>query len=89
MGHYYTCLKVAALAKGRPLRSHDSIKKYALELRKTGFEDIYEAFSLAQALHGNFYETGLSIEEVAITAEKVKEAVNKLLLLTIPEESTQ
>lgn len=78
-------LKAAALSKDMLLRRHNDIRKYALELRKTGYEDIYHAFTIAQSLHSNFYETGLLLEDVAIGAEEIKNAMAKLLS-QIPEE---
>ncbi len=78
-------LKAAAMSKDKLLRKHNDIKKYALEFRKTGDEDIYHAFNMAQSLHSNFYETGLSLDDVIIGADEIKKAIAKLLS-QIPEE---
>jgi hypothetical protein len=72
-------LKAVALSKDKMLKSHNDIRKYAFEFRKSGDEDIYYAFSMAQSLHSNFYETGLSMEDVNIGANEIKKAMTKLL----------
>ncbi len=79
-------LKAVAMSKDKLLKRHDDIKKYALEFRKSGDEDIYYAFNIAQSLHSNFYETGLSLGDVIIGADEIKKAIAKLLS-QIPEEN--
>ncbi len=81
-------LKAVAMSKGKLLKRHDYIKKYALEFRKSGDEDIYYAFNTAQSLHSNFYESGLLLEDVVMGAEDVKKAVAKLLS-HIPKENEE
>ena len=78
-------LKAVAMSKDTLLKRHDDIKKYALDFRKSGDEDIYRAFNVAQSLHSNFYETGLSLEDVIIGADEIKKAIAKLLS-QIPED---
>jgi hypothetical protein len=85
-GSMTQALKAAAMTKDKLLRSHYDMRNYAMEFRKAGYEDIYRAFNTAQSLHSNFYETGLSMEDVVIGAEEIKSAVAKLLS-QIPEES--
>ena len=79
-------LKAVAMSKDKLLKRHDDIKKYALEFRKSGDEDIYYAFNMAQSLHSNFYEMGLSLDDVIIGADEIKKAIAKLLS-QIPEEN--
>ena len=49
-------------------------------------DSIRHAFDYAQSLHSNFYESGLTLEEVAIGAEDVKATVAKLLRLISEEK---
>ena len=85
-GSMAQALKAVAMSKDKLLKRHDDIKKYALEFRKSGDEDIYYAFNRAQSLHSNFYETGLSLDDVIIGADEIKRAIAKLLS-QIPEEN--
>ena len=79
-------LKAMAASKGILLEKHWEIGDYARKLTKE-LEDksIWDAFGHASYLHSNFYEAGLSIEEVYIYAEDITATVNKLLSL-IPEK---
>ncbi len=85
-GSMAQALKAVAMSKDKLLKRHDDIKKYALEFRKSGDEDIYYAFNMAQSLHSNFYETGLSLDDVIIGADEIKKAIANLLS-QIPEEN--
>ena len=87
-GSMAQALKAVAAIKERQLRSHNAIRDYALELSKELKDDaIRHAFDKAQSLHSNFYESGLTMEDVAVGAEDVKSAVGKLLKL-LPEETS-
>jgi len=84
-GSMAQALKAVAARKDIQLRSHGSIRKYAMELAKALKDDsIRHAFERAQSLHSNFYESGLILEDVAMGAEEVKAAIAKLLRF-IPE----
>ncbi len=81
-------VKAFAAMKGIPLRGHRELRAYARGLaRETHNGNIWTAFSQAQALHGNFYEMGLLMEDVVESAGAVMEAVTWLLSF-IPEERT-
>ena len=85
-GSMAQALKAVAASRGISLRTHERLKRYAMDLAKERQdENIKNAFYRAQSLHSNFYETGLLIEDVAISAEDVRAVVGKLLSL-IPEE---
>jgi hypothetical protein len=78
-GSMTQAIKAVAARKNIWLRSHRQIKEYTLELaRELDDDSIRCAFDHAQALHSNFYESGLELEDVALGAEDVKKAVKKL-----------
>ena len=75
-----------AASKEIRIRSHKQLRNYVMELTKVLQDNnIRHAFDYAQSLRSNFYESGLTLEEVAIGAEDVKVMVAKLLRF-IPEE---
>ena len=82
-------LKAVAASRGRELRHHREIGEYARELAKQ-LEDeaISDVFGNASYLHTNFYEVGLTIEEVYTYAGRIKTIVGKLLDL-IPEQDSE
>ncbi len=85
-GSMAQALKALAASKGIWLGRHDDIRKYAMESAKAlKDETIWHAFEHAQSLHSNFYESGLTLEDVLMGAEEVKTALAKLLTL-IPNE---
>lgn len=86
-GSMAQALKALAARKGISLRSHRLIHDYAyLVSKELNDESLRVAFDKAQSLHSNFYECGLSIEDVAVGAEEVRPAVAKLLQLTEKDE---
>jgi len=85
-GSMTQALKAVAMSKDKLLKTHSDIRKYALEFRKSEDKDIYNAFNTSQYLHGNFYETGLLLEDVVIGADEINKAVTKLLS-RIPSEN--
>ena len=86
-GSIAEALKAVAASKGRELKRHWEIGKYARELAKQ-LEDeaISDVFGNASYLHTNFYEVELTIEEVYTYATRIKTVVGTLLNL-IPGES--
>src|SRR3990167_2806157 len=63
-------IKAIALKRGKNLRSHESIKKYIVELSKElNDKTILGYFSIANSLHPNFYEDWLSPETVVYDAK--------------------
>lgn len=88
-GSIAQAIKAVAASKEIRLKSHRDLRDYAMELAKA-FQDesIKNTFYHAQSLHSNFYETGLLMEDVAISAEDVRKVVGKLLSL-IPEEGQE
>ena len=81
-GSMAQALKAVAANKGRELNTHQEIRKYARELAKRcKDESIWNGFSQASYLHSNFYEAGLSMEEVFTCAGRIRTTVRKLLEL--------
>lgn len=85
-GSMAQALKAVAASKGRELNTHQEIRRYARELAKRcKDESIWNGFSQASYLHSNFYEAGLSMEEVFTCAGRIRTTVRKLLEL-VPKE---
>ena len=79
-GSMSQALKAFAAYAGKKLQSHDDIRRFALKLTKeVKNESIWLAFTSAQSLHSNFYETGLLLEDVIIGAEIIKKVASELL----------
>ncbi len=80
-GSMSQALKAVAVNKvGRQLKSHASLKDFALKLTKElNDESIWFAFISAQSLHSNFYETGLLIDDVIRGAESIEKVTSELL----------
>lgn len=72
-------VKVVAAKRGIALKSHRELYKFVAKL-STELEDpeLVRRFSLASALHQNFYENWLPPETVVDHGEAVKELVAKL-----------
>ena len=86
-GSMAQAIKAVASSRGIQLKSHRKLREYAMELARARQDvDIKNTFDKAQSLHSNFYETGLLMEDVAMSAENVRATVAKLLSL-IPKES--
>ena len=86
-GSMAQALKAVAASEGKELNAHRDIGDYARKLaKKTGDETILDVYGSASYLHSNFYEAGLSLEEVQTYAERIRTTIGKLLSL-IPEES--
>ncbi len=78
-GSMSQALKAVAANRGIQLKSHNDIRNYTREVTRAMQDDsIWHAFTTAQSLHSNFYETGLILEDVAVGAKEVKEAIGKL-----------
>lgn len=85
-GSMAQALKAVAASEGKELNTHGEIRKYATELAKKHDDvSIWDVYGIANSLHGNFYEAGLSLEEIQTHAERIRTTVVKLLSL-IPEE---
>jgi len=83
-------LKAVASGKEIRLKSHRQIWDYARELSKSlNDKDIFDQFLYANSLHSNFYESELTVEDVAILADGIKSTVAKLLELVSEEKQEQ
>lgn len=81
-GSLAEAVKAVAASKGKELRHHREIGDYARLLAKeTGDEIIAEAYRGANDLHINYYEAGLSLEEVYTYVDRIRTVVGKLLEL--------
>jgi hypothetical protein len=86
-GSMSQALKAVAANRGMRLKSHKDIRNYAMEVTRAMRDDsIWHAFTTAQSLHSNFYETGLMLEDVAVGAKEIKEAIGTLFSF-IPKEN--
>lgn len=85
-GSMAEALKAAAASEGRRLKAHWEIGDYALELAKK-YEDksIWDAYGHASYFHHGFYEAGLTIDDVRLRLDEVREAIVKLFKL-IPDK---
>ncbi len=85
-GSMAQALKAVAASEGRELNTHGEIRRYATELAKKHNDmSIWDVYGIANSLHGNFYEAGLSLEEVQTHADRIRTIVVKLFSL-IPGE---
>ena len=72
-------VKVVAAKRGIEIKSHGELYKFVAKLKvELGDPELLRLFSLAGALHQNFYENWLPPEVVIDCAEAVKELVAKL-----------
>ena len=86
-GSMAQALKAVAANERKKLNKHDEIRRYAAELAKKHSDmSIWDVYGIANSLHGNFYEAGLSLEEVQTHADRIRTTLVKLFNL-ISEES--
>jgi hypothetical protein len=86
-GSMADAIKAVAAKKGVRLWRHQDIEDYAKSLAKElGDEEITKAHGLASALHSNFYEAGLRIEDVRLRLDQIKDTIGKLLDLAGEEK---
>ena len=72
-------VKVVAAKRGVEIKSHRELYKFVAKLKtELGDPELLRLFSLAGALHQNFYENWLPPATVVDHAEAVKELVAKL-----------
>ena len=84
-GSLAEAIKAVAASKGAKLEHHGQIGDYARRLAKEmKDESILNVYRDASYLHSNYYEAGLTIEEVQTYVDRIRTMVVKLLSL-IPE----
>jgi uncharacterized protein (UPF0332 family) len=72
-------IKAIALKRGKHLRSHAAINKYADQLSKElNDKAILDYFSIANSLHQNFYEDWLTPDTVIQNAKSIEKLIKKL-----------
>ena len=88
-GSMAEAIKAVAALKGEELHSHRRIQEYMVRLsRELGDRDLFDALRDANSLHMNFYESGLTREDVLTSVVTIRYAVGKLLGL-IPREALE
>jgi hypothetical protein len=86
-GSMAQALKAVAASEGKELNTHGEIRKYAMELaKKNNNMSIWDVYGVANSLHNNFYETGLSLEEVQTHAERIRTIILKLFSYILEEK---
>jgi len=87
-GSMAQALKAVAASEGRELNSHWEIGDYARELaKKREDKSIWDAYGHASYFHHGFYEAGLSVEDVRLRLDGIRETIRKLLE-HIPEQES-
>ncbi|MBI4203126.1 MAG: hypothetical protein HY532_08460 [Chloroflexi bacterium] len=88
-GGMAAAVKALAAYRGIRLRSHRDIWDYARAAAKElDDEEIFVAFRDANSLHGNFYEAGLTREEILVVDDGIRRIIRMLLDL-LPSELLQ
>lgn len=88
-GSMAEAIKAVAASKRVKLTKHWEIGDYARRLAKQMQDKtIWDAYRDASYLHSNYYEAGLSLEEVQTHAERIRTTVLKLFS-HIPEEKPE
>lgn len=86
-GSLAEAIKAVAASKRAELKAHWQISDYAKRLAdEMEDESILSVYRDASYLHSNYYEAGLTIEEVQTYVDRIREMVGKLLGL-LPGES--
>jgi len=79
-GSMAEALKAVAASEGRELKAHWEIGDYARELaKKREDKSIWYAYTDASYFHHGFYEAGLTIDDVRLRLDGVRETIRKLL----------
>ena len=79
-------IKAVAAFKEIEIRSQRILWDYAREVsRELQQESIFTAFRDANSLHSNFYETGLSLDILLDSEERIRPAVGRLISMIPPE----
>jgi hypothetical protein len=90
-GSIAQAIKAVAAIKGYKLLKHDDLKNYTWELsRELKDEGVWYSFIEAQSQHSNFYESGLTKEDIAKASERIKSTLNILnsLIFSQSKEKT-
>ena len=77
-------IKAIALNRGKRLKSHSAINTDIVQLSKElNDSSILDAFSIANSLHQDFYESWLAPETAIQNAKTIERLINKLNPLAI------
>jgi hypothetical protein len=81
-GSFAEALKALASSKGITINKHWEIGDFVKELTKElKDKSIYDTYLHANALHKNFYEIEIDLDDIRRIAEDVRRTVGKLLNL--------
>lgn len=87
-GSVAQALQAVAASRNIRLSNHRSLSWFVSSLaRELNDRALLDGFWRAQALHSNFHEVDLTVEDVAGVVDHIRTAVSKLLAL-IPSELT-
>ncbi|MDI6814670.1 MAG: PaREP1 family protein [Dehalococcoidales bacterium] len=87
-GSMAEAIKAVAASEGRELKAHWEISDYARELaKKRDDKSIWDAYGHASYFHHGFYEAGLTVNDVRLRLDGVREIIRKLLELLPEKES--
>jgi hypothetical protein len=88
-GSLAQALQAVAASRNIHLSSHRSLRWFVSNLaRELNDRALLDGFWRAQALHSNFHEVDLTVEDVAGVVDPIRTAVSRLLAL-IPNEPVQ
>ncbi len=78
-GAFVDAVKAVAESRTQMLGTHRSIAQFVLKFDKEFPElRLHDAFRHAEALHANFFEDQLPEESVRLSADVIREAIEKL-----------
>lgn len=79
-------LHAVAASRNVHLSNHRSLRWFVSTLaRELNDRTLLDGFRQAEALHSNFHEVDLAVEDVAVVADPIRESVSRLLAL-VPSE---
>ena len=88
-GSMAQALKAVAASEGKELNAHWQIGDFARELaKKREDRSIWYAYGDASYFHHGFYEAGLTIDDVRLRLDDVRQTIRNLLELIPEKEST-
>jgi len=78
---FVDAVKAVAESRGQALGTHRSVAQFVLMLNKQYPElGLHDAFRHAEGLHTNFFEDQLPEESVLLSADTIREAIDRLRL---------
>ncbi|MBN1366629.1 MAG: PaREP1 family protein [Dehalococcoidales bacterium] len=88
-GSVAQALEALAESRNIKLSNHRSLRWFVTEIsRETNNKNISNAFYQAEALHSNFHSVNMTVNDIAVNLESIKNLVSILFSL-IPKELTK